>query len=99
MTELELKFSFAGLFILKRVKQSKKGSKRVVEEVTGRVWCHRNQGKKASSEKEGQSAQREPRDVKTEIWAPDLGTRTSAALAKTLAGMIEAGDKLEWIEK
>lgn len=31
-----------------------------------RVCCHRNRGKKESSDGEDWSAQREPRDVKTE---------------------------------
>lgn len=69
MAELELKFSFAQLFVLKRVNRVKKRkSKRVVEEeVDQKSWCHRNQGKKVSSEEEDWSAQREPCSVKTEL--------------------------------
>lgn len=69
----------------------------MVDEEVGRlrVWCHRNQGK--SSDGEDWSAQREPRDVKTEIGAADLGTRTSVALVKTLDGMIGTGaTRVNW---
>lgn len=70
----------------------------VDEEIGGlRVWCHRNQGKKESSDGEDWSVQREPHDVKTEIGAADLGTRTSLALVKTLDGMIGTGaTRVNW---